>query len=103
MGARAKSSRGNTDAKRPLAGKMPKKDEDAKVRDLEKRLAEARAQLQTRDRELAGAREQQTAASEVLRVISSSPTDIQPVFDAIVRSAVTLCAGLFGMPGSVCP
>src|SRR5262249_46978623 len=39
--------------------------------------------------------ERQTATSEILKVISSSPTDVQPVFDTIVSSVVTLCDGLF--------
>jgi signal transduction histidine kinase len=45
--------------------------------------------------ELEGRNRDLTASSEILRVISSSPTDVQPVFDTIVRSAVSLCDGLF--------
>jgi GAF domain-containing protein len=53
------------------------------------------AELQASNRELTTALDQQTATSDILRVISRSQTDVHPVFDTIVRSAVTLCAGLF--------
>ena len=48
-------------------------------------------ELEARNRDLTEALEQQTATSEILRVIISSPTDVQPVFDAIARDALRLC------------
>jgi signal transduction histidine kinase len=40
--------------------------------------------------------DRQTATSEILRAISTSPTDLQPVFETIVRSAVRLCGASHG-------
>jgi GAF domain-containing protein len=76
----AKPAKAKAKAARLVAHK-PQKTEGTRTRELEERVAEAL--------------EQQAATSEILRVISQSQTDTQPVFDTIVRSAVKLCHGLF--------
>ena len=57
------------------------------------RLFEAEQQ---RTRELTESLQQQTATSEVLQVISNSPGDLQPVFEAMLANAVRICDGKFG-------
>jgi GAF domain-containing protein len=53
-------------------------------------------ELRQRTDDLAESLEQQTATSEVLKVISSSPGDLNPVFEAILENAVHICDAKFG-------
>jgi GAF domain-containing protein len=53
-------------------------------------------ELEARNADLTDALARQTATSDILRVISSSPTDVQPVFEAIATSAVRLCDAVHG-------
>src|SRR5262245_25815715 len=54
-------------------------------------LARVRQQLADSRRELREALDRQAATSDILHVISRSPTDVQPVFEAIAESAARLC------------
>src|SRR5262252_3574840 len=73
------------------------KSQAASEKKLKAYACELEQKLEARTRELAEARDQQAATSEVLRVISSSPGELEPVFAAMLANATQLCEAKFGI------
>ena len=71
---------------------------------LEESYAHLEHKVEERTRELAEALEQQTATADILRVMATSPTEIQPILDAVVEHAARLCqahgSAIYAVSGS---
>ena len=90
----ASPAKGRNPKTRPQ--KALKTDRSKKASRTKSSITDLKEQTERHARELEQARQQQAASSEVLEIISASAGAIEPVFEAIVKSAVDLCQARFG-------
>jgi GAF domain-containing protein len=97
MRRRSKVSGASTKTRRPEAAKPNRRNASKAARGSHSSPKSEETEVTRLNRELNEAREQQTAASEILQVISTSQGDLQPVFEAMLGNAIRICEAKFGV------